>query len=170
MPTAYNLEDKYRAAVAYLMIGTVNGAAKEVGIPQRTLQDWSKTDWWEEMLQKAIGDVNSQLRATGLRIVAEATKAVLDRLEHGDEVSDKKGALIRRKVPLRDALLASLTWFDKTRIINEQALNHSNQRVEPKDLLKQMQEIGKAMKEQKLEQLSDLPEVSDEEEEQADAN
>jgi hypothetical protein len=139
------------------MTGTYMGVERETGIHHDTVRDWAKTDWWNELMEKAIADVSASLRSTGLKIVNEATKAVLDRLELGDEAFDKKGNIVRRKVPLRDALLASLTWFDKMRIINDQTLNFSKQTVNVKDLIKEMVKVGDAAKKGNLEALASLP-------------
>lgn len=106
------------------------------------------------MLEKAIRDTSAELRAVGMKIVKKATEAVLDRLENGDEVTDRNGNKFRRKVALKDALLASLTWFDKNRIINDQSSRFTDNRVNPKELIKQMVEIGKRVKDGTL---ADLP-------------
>ena len=113
MAREYTLSEKYEAVVAYMMYGTYSGAGKALGFPPDTIRDWAKTEWWEDMMQRAISDVNAALRATGLKIVNKATEAILNRLDNGDEVSDRNGNMMRRKVSLKDALLASLTWFDE---------------------------------------------------------
>jgi hypothetical protein len=136
------------------MHGTFAEAGRQTGLSSRTIQGWSKEDWFEEMMQQAIRDTSSELRAVGMQIVRKATAAVLDRLENGDEISDKHGKLIRRKVAMKDALLASLTWFDKNRIINEQSLKYSDQKVDPKALIKEMMAIGRRVKDGTL---ADLP-------------
>lgn len=140
--------------MAYLLSGTYAQASRDTGIPSETIRSWAQTDWWEEMLEKAIRDTSAELRAVGMKIVKKATEAVLDRLENGDEVTDRNGNKFRRKVALKDALLASLTWFDKNRIINDQSSRFTDNRVNPKELIKQMVEIGKRVKDGTL---ADLP-------------
>ncbi len=142
MPIAYSDEEKYKAVVAYYIGGSYAEASRTTGIPTGTLEGWGKSAWWDGMLEKVIQDTSFKLRSAGNKIVDLATAAVIDRLQNGDEVIDKYGNFLRRKVSLKDALLASLTWFDKTRIINDKTMKFVNNKTTVKELMSEMVAIA----------------------------
>lgn len=153
----YTLDEKYGAVATFYLTGEWKETSRQTGIPEATIRNWSKSEWWNEMLERVISDVSARLRSKGTRIVDLATDAIVDRLTNGDEVVGKKGELLRRKVSLKDALWASLTWFDKTRAINEMGNRFGKQNLNATELMKEMVEIARRNKAVKDEVINDLP-------------
>lgn len=156
----YSLEDKYACVATFYLTGEWKETSRQTGIPEATIRGWSKTEWWADILEKVIADVSARLRSKGTRIVDMATDAVLERLENGDEVLDKRGAVIRRKVSLKDALWASLTWFDKTKVINEMGNRFGKQSLNAQELMNEMVSIAQKSKAVKEEAIAELPSLS----------
>jgi len=115
--TKYTLEDKLRAAFAYIITGNSVEASAICGIPDRTLREWTETTWWPELISEAKTKKNGELDAMYTRVIEKALKGVEDRVDFGDEVLDKFGQPIRKAVSGRDLAIIAATFQDKRAII-----------------------------------------------------
>lgn len=116
----YSDTDRIKVAMCFLVHGNVNKVARAMGIPSRTIANWTKHPWWEQLLAE-IGAQNEPEFQAGFREnVRLALGAVKDRLEHGETklVKDKEGEYVERKVPVgaKDSMIIAGISFDKLRL------------------------------------------------------
>ena len=120
----YTDEERRRAVLEYALCGSVTKVAKSMGIPKRTVNDWKKTDWWDELDAKVRHEKNDQILANNEEILDLAQRELVERLENGDTqlVRTKDGVKLYR-VPVKAKELAIIggVSFDKRQI----ALNQS---------------------------------------------
>jgi len=101
----YSDRQKIEAVTTYLMLGG-NAAltAKSLNISIPTMYSWTKTEWWNELVNSIRKEEKLQLSARLKKIVESSWEVVGDRLERGDWIlNNKTGELIRKPVSLRDA-------------------------------------------------------------------
>ena len=117
----YTDEDRRRAVVEYCVLGNTKKVAKTTGIPRTTINDWKKTDWWDEEIVKVRHEIDDQILGQNLQIATKAGENVLDSLENGDEKlvwdKDKKEHVIKRVKPgAYQSMLVSGISQDKARV------------------------------------------------------
>lgn len=129
----YTDEQRRQAIVEYAVQGSIPQTAKNVGIPERTLYDWKKKDWWEDSVAE-IREQNKDLIDAQLEQLAiKGFQAMAERIEHGDAYIGKEiqkdaetGAeklveVVKYKpVSLRDLSTASGIAYDKMRLHRNQ--------------------------------------------------
>ena len=77
----YSPEDRLRAALAWSITGTAQGASDVCGIPRQTVDDWTRRDWWGPLVSEARLLKNDELDARLTNILDLATQALRDRLQ-----------------------------------------------------------------------------------------
>lgn len=115
----YSDEDRRRAVLEYALSGSITKVAKSMGIPKRTLNDWKKTDWWDELTAKVRHEKNDQILAAEEQILELALRELVDRLENGDtQLVRTKDGIQMHKVPVKAKELAIIggVSFDKRQI------------------------------------------------------
>ena len=50
--SSYSDKDRYEAATLYAIHGQLSPIVKATGIPQQTLTDWKKTEWWDGLVSE----------------------------------------------------------------------------------------------------------------------
>lgn len=114
---------KIEAVQTYLMIGTVQGAARMLKIPEQTMYSWTRQPWWQEIVGELKLQDQLQLSSRLKKIVEKTFDVVEDRLEHGDYVYDQKSGEMRRKpVSMRDAHKVGLELDNKRTILLDRAV------------------------------------------------
>ena len=68
----YGVQKRIQVAVAFLVEGNVSRTSKVTAIPETTIRDWRKTDWWEQLCAEVRGEKESEFRAGFTRIVDAA--------------------------------------------------------------------------------------------------
>ena len=132
----WSIEDKLRAAMAYLITGNSLEAAKVCGIPDKTIRDWTRETWWSDFIGECRKEKNEELDAAFTDILHLAVGEVKDRITHGDEVIDTKtGTKNRKKVSARDATLVAAVLVDKRAILRGEPTRISKT-ISEKDRLK----------------------------------
>lgn len=110
----YSPQQRVDVVMAYSTAGNLQAIAKQFGIPEQTLYTWRKQVWWEPALRECLRqhDVELDMRLTG--VLNKTLNHMNDRLDHGDEVLDKNGELVRKKVSFRDLAISGLgVGYDK---------------------------------------------------------
>lgn len=107
--------DKARAVAAYSVTGSFGKAAVATGIPEMTIRYWAKQDWFAEELKRADQADTDELKTVYTRIAKKAAASLEDRLEHGDEVLNKEGEVIRKQVAARDLAIITGVAADQRR-------------------------------------------------------
>lgn len=133
----WSLEDKIRAAFAYIITGNTVDAASICGIPDRTIREWTETTWWSDLVLEAKHSKNTELDALYTRIIEQAVKGVEERITFGDEVVTKDGDKVRKAIPARDLSIIAATFQDKRAIIRGEPTSISK-RISESDRLKEI--------------------------------
>ena len=107
--------DKSRAVAAYIGTGSFTRAAAITGIPENTLRAWAKQEWWAEESLRANKADSDELKSTFTRIAKRATEQLEDRLEFGDEVLNKDGQIVKKRIPGRELAIIAAVAADKRR-------------------------------------------------------
>ena len=103
--SSYTAQDKEYAAIVFLMYGSIQKVSKITGIPDRTLYQWSKKEWWENLVA-AIREQNSEeLNANFSRLITKSVKVIENQLDKGE-------------VKALDAAKIMGISFDKRQILN----------------------------------------------------
>ena len=115
---SYTEEEKRLAVAAYVVHGTLTGAAKQCGIPRQTIQSWKKDNptWWEKIAAEVWEQEEEKIRSKYGQIVDLGTDALLDRIENGDTRVSSKGELYKVPVSGRDMTIMVGTFQDKLNV------------------------------------------------------
>ena len=76
----YTDEQRISAAVIYAAKGTYSAVIREKNIPKSTLSNWSKTDWWDEVIAEVRTEKSGEHRANYVEIIDKAQKQTLKAL------------------------------------------------------------------------------------------
>ena len=150
---SYSDADKREAVVLYLMLGTMNKVAEQVGIPERTLSSWkNETEWWGEIAISVRQETTEKIQANIDNIIDSALRETQDRLDHGDAVLDKHGQVVRKPMSGKDAAIVGAVFFDKRQIMDNQPTSisgHPDQRLT--ELMARFEDIGRRLSEKPIE-------------------
>ena len=109
----YTHEQKISAAIQYISIGNTTRLAQMIGMPQRTLEDWTKKEWWRELTTRIREEKKPEYDAMFSRIIETSAQVI--------ETELKKG-----KVKARDAATIMGISFDKKQVLNNQPTSISS--------------------------------------------
>lgn len=145
MLVKYTKEDKERAVMAYMIKGTVRGAAREVKIPRETIRSWMTHEWWSDLEREIEKARAMEFRASFEHLVDAAHEQLRDRIENGDWVREK-GKLVRRPMSGRDLNLVGAVSLDKAKILSGKG-SESGAQASLNDLAAQFVELAKLNRE-----------------------
>ena len=98
----YSDEDRRRVVLEYSITGSISKVAKSTGIPRRTLNDWKKTDWWDDVAATVRHEKEAKILADNERIMDLAQREIEDRLENGDvQLVRTKDGVQEHRVPVK---------------------------------------------------------------------
>lgn len=84
--------------------GSTRLTSAAMKIPEQTIYQWRRQEWWHELERELKQQENMQLSARLKKIVERSLDVVADRLENGDFIYDQKTGEMRRKpVAMKDA-------------------------------------------------------------------
>ena len=112
---SYTDADHRAAVIEYLLKGNQAAVSRSLDIPEPTLCDWRKTDWWVELSEEFRIQKKDQIEAELTRIIEKANSETLDRLENGD-VYVYQGKAMRAPMKGRDSAWVGAVTFDKLRL------------------------------------------------------
>ena len=114
----YTEEEKRSAVAAYVICGTIMGAARATGFPRETIQSWKdrNSNWWDEIEAEIWDTHEDSLRAGIHEIIVEGLKQGFDRVQNGDERVTTKGEKIRVLMSGKDINIMTGTMYDKLNI------------------------------------------------------
>ena len=145
-PGSYYTDEQRREACTHHQVtGNFTATAKALNIPDRTLRDWAKTDWW----QNIAAEVHEQTKAYNIArissIVEQALDETEDRVKNGDTVLTKDGPV---QVPMKgkDVATVAAIMIDKRQILLNQPTSirgEANQGMEA--LANQFKELAQRM-------------------------
>jgi len=113
----YSNEDRIRAISAFLTLGNFQKVSEAVNIPRTTLQEWSKTEWWQESIVLVRQEKSEEFDIILSNIVQEGFVQAHDRLLKGNHAYDKDGNYRgRQEMSGRDIGTLTGIMYDKLRI------------------------------------------------------
>ncbi len=122
MPTSvtaspYSTEQRIQAVMTFLTTGNHVKTSELIGIPHRTLCDWSKKEWWEQAIAIIRVEKAQEFDAMLSNIVEEGFVQAHDRLLKGNHAYDKDGEYKgRQEMSGRDIGTLTGIMYDKLRI------------------------------------------------------
>ena len=127
----YSDQDRTRAAITYLTLGNLNKVSRVVNIPQRTLYDWVKTEWWNELITKIREEKHEEINAGFTRIIEKSMSTIEEKLEN-------------QEVSARDAAWIMGVTFDKRQVLNNQPTSISGKAIDINALQEKFNEFFNA--------------------------
>jgi len=116
----YTDEQRTEAAIQYAVLGNMKTVAKAIGLPRTTLNDWKKTDWWQELVKDVQTEKNVEQRAKYSRIVDKAQQQTLDKLPDANAAQAHLIACqATDKVRIHDGMPTSISGNMDTRELAE---------------------------------------------------
>ena len=114
----YTAEEKLAAVVAYVLTGTVRGVVRLTGFKQQVISDWkNNSTWWPDAYRQIKLEKQEEVDGTLTSIIHAAGSGILDRILNGDEVIDKNGDLVRRKMSGKELAWTMGITFDKRALL-----------------------------------------------------
>jgi hypothetical protein len=111
----YTDTDHRAAVLEYLLKGNQAAVSRSLDIPEPTLCDWRKTDWWDELAEEVRIQKKDQIEGELTQIVEKANRETIDRLENGD-VYVYQGKAMRAPMKGKDSATVGAIAFDKLRL------------------------------------------------------
>lgn len=142
----YSEEEKREAVALHVIWGTQSKVAELTGIPQRTISDWMKADWWAEYRSQLIRATGDEAGATFRRIMRKASEEIEDRLDNGDIYLDRKGNEKRKPVPAKELAVIMAIATDKDRILRGEPTSISAKATDLKDKAREFEAIAQGEK------------------------
>ena len=138
------MEDKLRAAFAYIITGNTVDASSICAIPDRTIRGWTETTWWSDLVAEAKTRKNQELDAIYTDIIHLATSEVKDRVIRGDTVVTKDGGTVRKPMNGKDIAMIAAIFQDKRAILRGEPTRISktiNEKERLKSLANNLEEV-----------------------------
>ena len=140
----YTDTDHRAAALEYLIKGNQAAVSRSLNIPEPTLCDWRKTDWWVELTEEFRSEKKDQIEAAFTQIIEKANAETIDRLENGD-VYVYQGKAMRAPMKGRDTATVSAISFDKLRLSLNLPTSISGN-IDNRALAEQCKELSRTMR------------------------
>jgi len=110
----YTDEDRYKVCLLMAIKGNATRVSEEVGIPARTISDWTHTEWWVDMSARVREQKDKELDSRWSEIIELATSKVTERLKKGDYAKhDRDGTVLFKPVSAKDAQMVAAIGYDK---------------------------------------------------------
>lgn len=88
------------------------------GVPAQTIRHWRMQDWFKDLVTEMQREEDIEVDAKFGKILGKALDSVVDRLENGDFMFDKKkGTFVRRPIFIKDAVKVADVVFDKRNLL-----------------------------------------------------
>ena len=140
-----------KAIGVYVVTGNFTATGKQLNIPERTINDWAKQDWWLKEITRVREEKQDELDAQITGYIEKAFKNVDNRLDHGDAYIKKDGEIGFKPVSCRDSAMVGGIMFDKRALIRNMP-NNITASTDSSKLLK-LQEQLDTLSEEKIKQI-----------------
>lgn len=145
----YTDEQRLEAVTVFSAYGNIRKAAEHLKMPDRTLYDWSKQEWWHTQLTRLREENKDLIRAKVQKIVETGFDAIQDRITNGDtylaKEKDENGVLVdvvkRKPASLRDLGTVTGISFDKLRLIDGEPTSIRSDSSQLQDLAAQFRQL-----------------------------
>ncbi len=114
----YTPEQRMQVALTWVISGTAAEASRITGVPQMTISDWRKEEWWEQAVVHARSVKQEELDAKLSGIIDKSLKRLTDMLD-GDQ-----------PIPLNQVAICMAIAYDKRALMRGDPTSRS-ERVDP---------------------------------------
>lgn len=131
----YTDDIRKRAAVEYAVKGNLRAIERDLNIPNQTLNDWKKTEWWDEI----VGQVRAENQDEHLAMYHEITRKALAKAESA--IDGLTGDLTANDI--KSLVVTGATATDKARLIMNQPTSIKGDSASMQSLADQFKELSK---------------------------
>lgn len=153
----YSDEDRRRVVVEYFITGSMTKVAKSIGIPRRTLNDWKKADWWDELVATVRHEKGEELDAKLTKLIDSAFEQAQDRVENGDFRLTKDNELIRVPMGGQALVTSGAITYDKRQLNRNQPTSISSTSDSLEHFTKVFTDIARQVKGELARQANSIP-------------
>ena len=111
-------ERKRNLALKYFELGSINAAAKALGIAYHTANYWAQADWFKSLVAKRNQESDDEVKLGMARVIKRGVEKLEAMVEHGETVLAKDGSLITKPISARDMALIVAISVDKREKMN----------------------------------------------------
>ena len=131
----YTPEQKMQVAMYWVVTGSPKTIAKQTGIPEQTIKSWAKkAEWWPDAVAECRKEKQAELDGQLSGILDLALSSIHDRLNNGDEIIDKNGNAVRKKVNAADLGRLFSQVYDKRALLRGDPTARSERTTTESDL------------------------------------
>ena len=138
----YSEEQKREAVVLHFNLGTQEAVSKALGIPQRTISDWERSEWWKDLKAQLIAECKDEQGAGWRELVKKSQVALLDRVTHGDKYLTAGGKERRKPIPAKELAVIAAIATDKDRILRGEPTSISARTTNLQATAKEFEDIA----------------------------
>lgn len=113
------------AALLYAATGNYELASEKSSVPIKFIRKWSLEPWFKDILLEFRHENLTKLDAAFTEVIDKAMVEIKDRLENGDSVVTKSGAIVKKPVGIRDLALVQAINIDKRQLIRGEPTSRS---------------------------------------------
>lgn len=96
-PKWFSMDRKVEACTLYAVYGNVEEVSKLTDIPENHIRAWKQEPWWIELMKQIYIEQNENLGAQINSVLDKTMEHLVDRLDNGDYIYDRKTGTLKRK-------------------------------------------------------------------------
>ena len=144
-PGIWDKKKQMAACTTYLATGSIAETSRIINVPYRTVQEWTYSDWWKQLMTEIQSGENQKTDNKMSRVIEKTLDMLVSRIEEGDYQYDQKtGRLVKIPLKARDLERITSGLFDKRQLIRKQPTNIKQDDLNQADrLLKLAEQFAK---------------------------
>ena len=136
----YTADEKLAAVLAYVMTGSIRGVVRLTGLKQQVVSDWkNNSSWWPDIYANVKKEKQEEIDGTLTSIIHAAAGGMMDRIMHGDEIIDKNGDAVRRKMSGKELAWVMGITYDKRALLRGDPTSRT-EKVDQKTLMSELKD------------------------------
>lgn len=114
----HTIEQKTELIAKYIVTGNLAKVCEDLGISYKTAQRWKyQSTWWDQVAKTFRNKINDDLDGKITKVLGKTIEQLEDLVENGEEIRNKEGSLLRKKIGARDLAIILGTLYDKRALI-----------------------------------------------------
>ena len=139
----YTKEQRIEAMAVYTDKGTLTAVERELGIPKRTVCDWVRSEWWDELITEFRTQKQDEHIQAYHRLTDKALKAA-------EGAIDKLEGVSLGPSDIKALVVTAATSTDKARLLMNQPTSISQKQDGIEALAKQFAELSHQMRDKEV--------------------
>lgn len=112
--SAWQPDERLNAAYTYVLTGSISQTSQLTGIPERTIKDWVKSDWFQDLMLEAKERKQEELDGQWTGLIHLIASQLETRIRQGDPVVDRMtGEITYIPVKAKDLAIINSILVDK---------------------------------------------------------